>query len=60
MMMELCALWQVDQTYTTPYHPQANGIVERENRVLGDVLRAVLLDHCQEEWHRGKGQPTDI
>ena len=40
-MMELCALWQVDQTHTTPYHPQANGVVERGNRVLGDALRAL-------------------
>ena len=25
LMAELCNLWRVDQTHTTPYHPQANG-----------------------------------
>ena len=50
LMSELCALWQVQQTHTTPYHPQANGVVERGNRVLGDALRALLLERSQEDW----------
>ena len=33
-----------------PYHPQANGVVERGNRVLGDALRALLLERSQEDW----------
>ena len=35
----------------THYHPQSNGIMERNNRGLGDSLRAFLLDGKQEEWH---------
>ena len=50
LMMELCALWQVDQTHTTPYHPQANGVVERGNRVLGDALRVLQLQRSQQDW----------
>ena len=50
LMMELCALWQVDQINTTPYHPQVNGVVEGGNRVLGDALRAHLFEHSQEDW----------
>ena len=50
LMTELCTLWGVRKTHTTPYHPQANGIVERHNRGLGDSLRALLLNKGQEEW----------
>ena len=50
LMAELCQLWKVTKTRTTPYHPQANGVVERNNRLLGDSLRTLLLDKGQEEW----------
>ena len=49
-MAELCHLWGVEKTRTTPYRPQANGMVERGNRGLGYALRSLLLDHGQEEW----------
>lgn len=44
--MELCML------HTTPYHSQANGIVERNNRLLGDSLKALLLRRGQNEHDR--------
>ena len=47
LMAELSNLWRVDQTHTTPYHPQSNKVVERGNRVLGDALRALLRDREQ-------------
>ena len=50
LMAELSNLWRVDQTHTTPYHPQSNKVVERGNRVLGDALRALLRDRGQGDW----------
>jgi len=47
-MSDLCRLWGVNQSRTTPYHPQGNGVVECNNRMLGDALRS-LLDRSQEE-----------
>ena len=49
-MTELCRRWGVDKTRTTPYHPQANSMVERNNKGLGDSLRAMLLERGQDEW----------
>jgi len=43
LMSNLCRLWGVNQSRTTPYHPQGNGVVERNNRMLGDALRSLLL-----------------
>ena len=50
LLGELFQLWGVEKSHTTPYHPQANGIVERGNRQLGDSLRALLVSREQEEW----------
>jgi transposase InsO family protein len=50
LMAELGHLWGVEKTRTTPYHPQANGMVERNNRGLGDSLRSLLLNQGQDEW----------
>ena len=49
LMTELCALWGVRKSHTTPYHPQANGVVERGKRVLRDVLCSMLLGK-DEDW----------
>jgi len=50
LMSDLCCLWGVNQSRTTPYHPEENGVVERNNRMLGDALRSLLFGRSQEEW----------
>ena len=49
-MSELCQLLCISKTRTTPYHPQGNGVVERNNKALGDSLRSLLLGQDQEQW----------
>jgi len=43
---------KVNQSRTTPYHLLGNGFVERNDRMLGDALRSLLLSRDQEEWDR--------
>jgi len=50
LMGDLCRICGVRQSRTTPYHPQGNGVVEWNNRMLGDALRSLLLGRGQEEW----------
>lgn len=38
LLRELCKLLEIKQTRTAPYHPQSDGIVERFNRTLINML----------------------
>lgn len=48
-MKELCALMGVKKSRTTAYHPQSDGLVERLNRTLLDLL-AKQVDQKQKDW----------
>lgn len=50
LFQELCVLWGVAKSRTTPYHPQSNGVVERGNKDLGDALRSMLLGGDAGDW----------
>ena len=38
LIKQLCKLFKMDKTRTSPYHPQGNGQMEQHNRVIADVL----------------------
>ena len=51
LIEELCKLLQIEKTRTTPYHPQGDGLVERANRTILDMLATVVRDHKDWESH---------
>ena len=46
---ELCQLLEIRKTRTSPYHPQANGLVERFNKTLMKMVIA-YLEQEEENW----------
>ncbi|MCG8033830.1 MAG: DDE-type integrase/transposase/recombinase [Candidatus Thiodiazotropha taylori] len=49
VIKELCSLAGVQKSRTTPYHPMGNGMVERFNQTLLNML-GTLEDHQKEDW----------
>eukprot|EP00731_Ephydatia_muelleri_P003753 Em0001g3753a len=45
LIKEICNLLHIRKSHTTPYRPQGNGMVERFNRTLLDMLATVEGDH---------------
>ena len=49
VIKELCKLAGVDKSRTTPYHPMGNGMVERFNQTLLNML-GTLEEHQKSDW----------
>ena len=49
LITEICLLFKIKQLKTTSYHPQTDGLVERFNRTLGDML-ACYVSEEPEKW----------
>ena len=51
LLHELYLLLGIKKVNTSAYHPQTDGLVERFNRTLTDML-AKTVDHCGRDWDR--------
>ena len=49
LVQELCRLLGITKTRTTPYHPQSDGMVERFNRTLLNMLSLSVQDN-ERDW----------
>ena len=47
---EVCQLWNVKKTRTSPFAPWSNGLVERSNRSIKDMLRLACNVTFRTDW----------
>ena len=47
LVHDICRIFMIEKTKTTPYHPQGNGQVERFNRVIADTLSKYCAEKPQ-------------
>ena len=49
LFQQMCVLLDIDKTRTTAFHPQSDGLVERFNRTLENMLSLYVADN-QKDW----------
>ena len=49
LFVELCKLLEISNTRLAPYHPQSDGLVERFNQTLQQILKT-LVSKARDEW----------
>ena len=50
VVLEVCRLFVIHKTRTTPYHPRSDGFIERTFRTLGQCLKAACRE-TKQEWN---------
>jgi hypothetical protein len=51
LFLEICKLLDVDKTRTCPYNPKSNGMIERNNRTILQMLtHFVSVEQNQKDW----------
>ncbi len=58
ILQNICTQFNIQQTFVTTHHPVSNGLVERTNRNILEVLRH-LAGHFQETWEDWRSQVAD-
>ena len=48
LMQDICRIFFIEKTRTTPYRPEGNGQVQRFNRVIADTLSKHCAENPQE------------
>ena len=51
LFQDICRLLEITKTRTTPYHPASNGMIERFNRTLVDMISS-FVDKKQQDWDK--------
>ena len=49
LFQEMCVLFNMDKTRTSPYHPESDGMVEQMNHTLQDMMAKYMSNH-QRDW----------
>ncbi len=49
ILADICSQYNIKQTFITAHHPASNGLVERTNRKVFEILR-YLAGHLHETW----------
>ena len=49
LIHEVCNIMGIHKSRTTAYHPQVDGLVERQNRTLQDILSSFVSQH-RDDW----------
>ena len=50
LFQEYCRILGIRKTFTSPYYPQSDGLVERLFRTVKPMISAVMEDRCIKDW----------